>query len=136
MSKLNCDNWKLRWMRDKLLLKDGKVQPKLSQKFQPYLNLDDAEVIKSNRCAFDRYVLHTSGFFLTSTAEKTKTQGQNSSKKLKEKTQPLGATLLQFVKTQEKNSSFSKISRGTPKYTIFITKYFQKREHFGTFLIF
>ena len=45
-------------MRDKLLLKDGKVQPKLSQKFQPYLNLDDAEVIKSNRCAFDRYVLH------------------------------------------------------------------------------
>ena len=46
-------------MRDKLLLKDGKVQPKLSQKFQPYLNLDDAEVIKSNRCAFDRYVLHS-----------------------------------------------------------------------------
>ena len=45
-------------MRDKLLLKDGKVQPKLSQKFQPYLNLDDAEVIKSNRCAFDRYPLH------------------------------------------------------------------------------
>ena len=42
-------------------------------------------------------------FFLTSAAEKTKTQGQNSSKKLKEKTQPLGATLLQFVKTQEKN---------------------------------
>ena len=90
-------------MRDKLLLKDGKVQPKLSQKFQPYLNLDDAEVIKSNRCAFDRYVLHTSGFFLTSTAEKTKTQGQNS----------------------RKNSSFGQISRDTPKYAIFITKYFQ-----------
>ena len=71
------------------------------------------------------------GFFLTSAAEKTKTQGQNSSKKLKEKTQPLGATLLKFVKTQEKNSSFSQISRGTPKYTIFIAKYFQKREHFG-----
>ena len=70
-------------------------------------------------------------FFLTSAAEKTKTQGQNSSKKLKEKTQPLGATLLQFVKTQDKNSSFSKISRGTPKYTIFTNKYFQKREHFG-----
>ena len=75
-------------------------------------------------------------FFLTSAAEKTKTQGQNSSKKLKEKTQPLGATLLQFVKTQEKNSSFSKISRGTPKYTIFITKYFQKREHFGNYFDF
>ena len=70
------------------------------------------------------------GSFFTPAAEQTKTQGQNSSKKLKEKTQPLGATLLQFVKTQEKNSSFSKISRGTPKYAIFITKYFQKREHF------
>ena len=77
--------------------------------------------------------LYNPGFFLTPAAEKNKTQGQNSSKKLKEKTQPLGATLLQFVKTQEKNSSFSKISRGTPKYAIFITKYFQKREHFGNF---
>ena len=80
---------------------------------------------------YDKDLTTRPGFFLTSAAEKTKTQGQNSSKKLKEKTQPLGATLLQFVKTQEKNSSFSKISRGTPKYTIFITKYFQKREHFG-----
>ena len=74
-------------------------------------------------------------FFLTSAAEKTKTQGQNSSKKLKEKTQPLGATLLKFVKTQEKNSSFGQISRGAPKYAIFITKYFQKREDFGKILI-
>ena len=56
----------------------------------------------------------TQAFFLTSAAEKTKTQGQNSSKKLKEKTQPLGATLLKFLKTQEKNSSFNQISRGTP----------------------
>ena len=48
------------------------------------------------------------GFFLTSAAEKTKTQGQNSSKKLKEKTQPLGATLLQFVKTQEKTHLLAK----------------------------
>ena len=47
-------------------------------------------------------------FFLTSAAEKTKTQGQNSSKKLKEKTQPLGATLLQFVKTQEKTHLLAK----------------------------
>ena len=38
--------------------------------------------------------------------------------------------------SRKKNSSFSKISRGTPKYTIFITKYFQKREHFGIFFIF
>ena len=76
------------------------------------------------------------GFFVTSTAEKTKTQGQNSSKKLKEKlkekTQPLGATLLKFVKTQEKKS-FSQISRGTPKYTIFIAKYFQKKGTFWNF---
>ena len=41
-------------------------------------------------------------FFLTSAAEKTKTQGQNSSKKLKEKTQPLGATLLKFKKLKKK----------------------------------
>ena len=64
------------------------------------------------------------GFFLTSTAEKTKTQGQNSSKKLREKTQPLRSTLLKFVKLK-KNSSFGQIFRVTPKYAIFITKYFQ-----------
>ena len=46
---------------------------------------------------------------LTSAAEKTKTQGQNSSKKLKEKTLPLGATLLQFVKTQEKTHLLAKL---------------------------
>ena len=65
------------------------------------------------------------GFFLTSAAEKTKTQGQNSSKKLKEKTQPLGATLLKFEKLKKKTHYLAKFSRGTPKYAIFITKYFQ-----------
>ena len=70
------------------------------------------------------------GFFLTLATEKTKSQGQNSGKKLKEKTQPLGATLHNFVKTEGKNSSCSQISRGTPKFTIFVTKYFQKK---GTF---
>ena len=50
--------------------------------------------------------LSMAGFFLTPAAEKTKTQGQNSSKKLKEKTQPLRATLLKFVKTQEKTLIF------------------------------
>ena len=49
-------------------------------------------------------------FFITSAAEKTKTQAENSSKKLKEKTQPLRATMLKF----EKNSSFGQISWGTP----------------------
>ena len=50
------------------------------------------------------------GFFLTSTAEKTKTQGQNSSKKLKEKTQPLGSTLLKFVKLKKKTHLWNKFS--------------------------
>ena len=49
-------------------------------------------------------------FFLTSTAEKTKTQGQNSSKKLKEKTQPLGSTLLKFVKLKKKTHLLDKFS--------------------------
>ena len=31
----------------------------------------------------------------------------------------------------KKTSSFGQISRGTPKYAIYITKYFQKREDFG-----
>ena len=43
------------------------------------------------------------GFFLTPAAKKTKTQGQNSSKKLKEKTQPLGGLSLQYVKLKKKN---------------------------------
>ena len=68
------------------------------------------------------------GFFLTLATEKTKTQGQNSSKKLS--LSGLGSHLTQIGKTQGKNSSCSQISRGTPKYTIFIAKYFQKK---GTF---
>ena len=43
--------------------------------------------------------------FLTSAAEKTKTQGQNSSKKLSLSEPP---TLLQFVKTQEKTHLLAK----------------------------
>ena len=42
--------------------------------------------------------------FLTSAAEKAKTQAENSSQKLKEKTQPQGGTLFILRKTQEKNS--------------------------------
>ena len=40
--------------------------------------------------------------FLTPAAEKTKTQAESSSQKLKEKTQPQGGTFLLFSKTQEK----------------------------------
>ena len=43
------------------------------------------------------------GFFLTPPAEKTKTLGQNSSKKLKEKTQPLGGHSLPYAKLMKKN---------------------------------
>ena len=42
--------------------------------------------------------------FLTLPTEKTKTQAENSSQKLKEKTQPQGGTLFILRKTQEKNS--------------------------------
>ena len=47
-------------------------------------------------------------FILTPPAEKTKTQGQNLSKKLKEKTQPLGASMLKSEKLKKKNSFLAK----------------------------
>ena len=42
------------------------------------------------------------GFFLTPAAEQTKTQGKNSSQKLKEKTQPPGGFSLQLGKFKKK----------------------------------
>ena len=39
-------------------------------------------------------------FFLTPAAEKTKTQAENSSQKLKEKTQPQGGSFLRSIKTR------------------------------------
>ena len=42
------------------------------------------------------------GFFLTPPAEKTTSQGQNSSKKLKEKTQPFGGLSLPYAKLKKK----------------------------------
>ena len=53
------------------------------------------------------FLLSSSGFFLTPAAEKTKTQAQNSKKKLKEKTQPHGGTFLLLRDTQEKNLNFT-----------------------------
>ena len=41
-------------------------------------------------------------FFLTPAVEKTKTQGKNSSQKLKEKTQPPGGFSLQLEKFKKK----------------------------------
>ena len=46
----------------------------------------------------------TSSFFFTPAAEKTETQVQNSSRKLKEKTQPQGGIFFVLRKTQETNS--------------------------------
>ena len=48
------------------------------------------------------------GFFLTLPAEKTKTQGQNSSKKLKEKTQPSGGLSLPCAKLKKKTKIHKK----------------------------
>merc|ERR1712079_514901 len=50
------------------------------------------------------YSITTGFFFLTSAAKKTKTQAQNSSQKLKKKTQPQGGSFLPSRKTQGKNS--------------------------------
>ena len=47
-------------------------------------------------------ILLAQAFFLTPAAEKTKTQAENSSQKLKEKTQPQGGTFLLLRETQGK----------------------------------
>ena len=62
-------------------------------------------------------VMSSSGFFLTPPAEKTKTQGQNSSKKLKKKTQPFGGLSLPYTKLKktkfvEFSPQNSKLSKG------------------------
>jgi len=64
--------------------------------------------------------------FLTPATEKTKTQAQNSSQKLKEKTQTQGDTFLLLSETQEKNSFLPidllklKFSLGLPLFLTFI----------------
>ena len=73
----------------------------------------------------------TAGFFSTPPAKKTKTQGQNSSKKLKEKTQPLGGLSLPYAKLKKKTkipeifSSKLKNFKGVAFLYHFINKYFQ-----------
>ena len=67
------------------------------------------------------------GFFLTSAAEKLqlkdKTQAKNSASR---------SHLAQICKNSRKTHLLAKFP-GVPLYAIFITKYFQKREHFGIF---
>ena len=41
--------------------------------------------------------------------------------------------MLKLKKLKKKNSSFGQISLGTPKYAIFITKYFQFSKSFDLF---
>ena len=86
------------------------------------------------------HVPFSTGFFLTPPAEKTKTQGQNSSKKLKEKTQPLGGLSLPCAKLKKKTKIHKKnflktqnFQRGGSFYAIFIDKYFQKHKNLEKF---
>ena len=75
------------------------------------------------------------GFFLTPPAEKTQTQGQNSSKKLKKKTQPLGGLFLPYAKLKKKTkipeifSSKLKIFKGVALFIPFLlTNIFKNRK--------
>ena len=89
-------------------------------------------------CNNHKLVQHLSTLFrlfLTPPAEKTKTQGQNSSKKLKKKTQPLGGLSLPFAKLKKKTkfhetfSSKLKIFKGVALFTPFLlTNIFKNRK--------
>ena len=71
--------------------------------------------------------------FLTSAAEKTKTQAQNSSQKLKEKNQPQRGTFFRSRKTQGKNSIlriFLKKLKGLHLLCYFYYQIFSKSVHF------
>ena len=57
-------------------------------------------------------------FFKHLPRKKTKTQGQNSSKKLKKKTQPLGGTPLKFEKLKKITKFLLKKFWGGPKNAI------------------
>ena len=77
------------------------------------------------------------GFFLTSTAEKTKTQGQNSRKKLNlwedfPSHVQNSRKILKFIKKFLKTQNFQ---RGGSFYAIFIDKYFQKHKKLEKFAI-
>ena len=91
----------------------------------------DRVTIKSK---FVSYIsLCNSGFFLTLAAKKTKTQAQNSSQKLKKKTQPQGGSFLPSRKIQGKNSIlriFLKKPKGLDILQYFYNRIFSKSVHF------
>ena len=62
--------------------------------------------------------------------KKTKTQGQNSSKKIKNKTQPLGGTPLKFEKLKKITKFLFKKFWGGPKMQIFKTHIVKKEDIF------
>ena len=77
-------------------------------------------------------------FVLTPAAEKTKTQGENSSQKLKKKTSTLGEQFLPASKTQENNLKFENFYLETKFFiwsktfqAIFVYKYFQNQYIWG-----
>ena len=80
-------------------------------------------------------VYRTGSFFQHLPPKKTKTQGQNSSKKLKKKTQPLGGLSLPYAKLKKKTkfhetfSSKLKIFKGGALFTPFLlTNIFKNRK--------
>ena len=84
-------------------------------------------VISSIIAQYDYFRL----FVLTPAAEKTKTQGENSSQKLKKKNSTLGEQFLPVPKAQENNLKFENMYLETQAfiwsktlYTIFVYKYF------------
>ena len=85
----------------------------LDREHPSYLNLSVTErrpqvIIMGLRCGHWQYATIGiyAGFFLTSAAEKTKTQGQNSSRKLKEKTQSHGVIFLLYKELKKKKLIF------------------------------
>ena len=68
---------------------------------------------------------------MTPPAEKTKTQGQNSSKKLKEKTQPLGGIPLKIEKLKKITQFLDKKFLGYPYKCHFCKQISSDKKFFG-----
>ena len=112
-----------RWM----LISQGCTLPTLMHKYESVQVCYSIYLL-----LYSTVVLLTPGFFLTPPAE---TQGQNSSKKLKKKTQPLGGLSLPFAKLKKKTkfhetfSSKLKIFKGVALFTPFLlTNIFKNRK--------
>ena len=67
-------------------------------------------VLPPRKALSQNWIWLLQAFFITPAAEKTKTQGKNSSQKLKEKTQLQGGFYHQFRKLKKKTKMSSKNS--------------------------